>query len=341
MKQLTVLIVFVLIALGVGAWLIQKPMQNTAIETKLVLADFGSFADALQSVRIENAQGMLFNVKNVDGEWMAAVEAGQPSYPVSQQKLAELVQTLVQAKLLEAKTSKTEHHSRLGLQSIIAEDSIATLVYLSTSTKSWTLLVGKSASSGLGSYVRKPAAKQSWLSDKNVPLPVDQFSWLKQPILPYQQEDIVSVARVDKNNWHMTRDPQSNAFQLDVLPQGRTLQYDSILDAMASGLTALNFEALVRLEDELISSMDIVTELEVTTLQGTSFKVTVGQIEAQHYLYFTGENKEIYWQQWVYQVSNFSAQQLIKTVDDFLADQTSSQDDNVKTVSIDEGESPY
>jgi hypothetical protein len=55
--------------------------------------------------------------------------------------------------------------------------------------------------------------------------------------------------------------------------------------------------------------------------------------------FFSSDQTE-YWQKWTYQVSNFSAQQLIKTIDDFLVQKetiTSNNDTIYQTV--DEGDS--
>ena len=56
---------------------------------------------------------------------------------------------------------------------------------------------------------------------------------------------------------------------------------------------------------------------------------------------FFSSDQTKYWQKWTYQVSNFSAQQLIKTVDDFLEqEKTITNEKDTIHQNVDEGDSP-
>ena len=148
---------------------------------------------------------------------------------------------MMRLKLVEAKTSKPKNYIRLGLQSIDSDDSMATLVTFKASDQSWQVLVGNKVTFGEGHYILKPEDAQSWRTDKTISLPIDKFSWLKQPILPFQEQDINSVSRVDSLNWQIAKSA-SGDFQLVNMPKDRELEYDSILNSIVSNLTSLNFE---------------------------------------------------------------------------------------------------
>jgi hypothetical protein len=67
----------------------------------------------------------------------------------------------------------------------------------------------------------------------------------------------------------------------------------------------------------------------------------VSELNDAYFVNFSATNQTEYWQKWYYQVSNFSAQQLIKTLDDFLAqeDPINSNSDRLHQA-IDEGDAP-
>lgn len=341
-KSFLILVFFVVMALGGGAWLLQEPVTVNK-RSELVFTDFRKTVDELQSITITNAQGVLLDAELQDGVWEASVQLGLPKYPVSKHHLAELLQTLTQVKLLEAKTSKTENFSQLGLQALYAEDSIASLITLNAGKSSKSLMVGKMATSGQGSFVRKPSETQTWLADKYIEMPVDKFAWLQQPILPYKEEEIVSISRVDHESWNITRDTQNSGLKLSNMPQSSELKYEAVLNSIFKGLVDLRFESLLEKENELIRSLEVLIELEVHTLDNVSLKLTLGKKDEQNFVCFSTYDGEPYWSRWVYQISNFSAQQLVKSMKDFLKDNSSSQTESKSDItqySIDEGESP-
>lgn len=339
-KQISILAVLAIMAVGLGVWLSQSPSKDV-FEPEQLFEDLQQFANQLDSVEIENAQGVLFSAKKVDDSWLATFDPKQPPYPVSQEKLAAFVDTMMRLKLVEAKTSKPQNFIRLGLQSIDEDDSLATLVTFNAASQSWQVLVGNNVSLGEGNYVLKPGDTQSWRTDISVDLPIDHFSWLQQPALPLLAEDIRSVSRVDSVNWQIIRSANGD-FQLVDLPKGRALEYDSILSAVVNNLTSLNFESLLVAEEDFAQSLTQLSRLEVVTADNRIFQVVVSELDDKHFVKFNASEQSEYWQKWYYQVSNFSAQQLVKTVEDFLAAENAKTNNNEASQTIvDEGESPF
>lgn len=337
-KQFSVLAVIAILAVGLGVWLSQSPSKNT-FESELLFSDLQNFANQLDSVEITNAQGVLFSAKKLGENWLATFDTEQPVYPISQVKLAAFVDTMMRLKLVEAKTNKPKNFIRLGLQSIDSDDSLATLVTFKSTDQSWQVLVGNKVTLGEGHYVLKSGGAQSWRTDKTVGLPIDKFSWLKQPILPFEEQDINSVSRVDSLNWQIIKSA-SGDFQLVDLPKDSALEYDGILKSVVSNLTSLNFESLLA-KDDFTQPSTLLTQLEVITADNSIFQVMVSEIDGKHFVNFSSSEESEYWQKWYYQVSNFSAQQLIKSVDNFLAEENAAANNNeTRQTSVDEGESP-
>ncbi len=338
-KQVSVLAAIAILALGLGVWLSQSPSKNT-FEAGLLFDGLQEFANQVDSVEITNAQGVLFSAQKLGKRWLATFDPEQPVYPISQDKLADFVETMMRAKLVEAKTSKPQNYIRLGLQSIDIDDSMASLVTLKANENSWQVLVGNKVTVGEGHYILKPDDSRSWRTDKTIHLPIDKYSWLKQPILPYQAQDISSISRVDSLDWQIARSA-SGDFQLINMPKDKELAYGSILNSIVSNLTSLDFEQLLPADEGFAQSLKVLTQLEVSTAGEEMFQVVVSELDDKHFVSFSSIGQSEYWQKWYYQVSNFSAQQLIKTLDDFLAEETSSVSAiSTSSQTIEEGDSP-
>jgi hypothetical protein len=343
-KQGSVLAAIAILALAFGIWLSQSPSKNK-FEAGLLFDDLQEFANQLDSVEITNAQGVLFRAQKIADHWLATVNSEQLVYPISQGKLAGFVETMMHIKLVEAKTSKPQNYSRLGLQPIDITDSMATLVTLKKNDVSWQVLVGNKVTIGEGHYILKLDDARSWRTDKTINLPIDKFTWLKHPILPYQEQDISSISRVDSLDWQIVRSA-SGDFELINMPKGQKLEYDSILNSIVGSLTSLEFEQLLDVDeisaDEYFTqSLTVLTQLEVSTTQENIFQVIVSEIDDKHFVNFNSNGPSQYWQKWYYQVSTFSAQQLIKTLDDFLAQDTPVTNASIhNSHAVDEGDSP-
>jgi hypothetical protein len=338
-KQVSVLAVCAILSLGLGVWLSQSPSKDK-FESVLLFDDLQEFANQLASLEIKNAQGVLFSAKKIEGRWLATFSPEQTTYPISQDKLSEFVETMMRAKLVEAKTNKPKNYSHLGLQPIDIVDSVASLVTLKTSKTSWQVLVGNKATLSEGQYILKLGDHRSWRTDKTIHLPIDKFSWLKQPILPYQLQDIGSVSRVDSLGWQIVRSVGGN-FQLINMPKDKKLRYPSILNSVVSSLISLDFEQLLPKDEVFEQTLKIVTQLQVNTLEQNIFQVVVSELDDKYFVNFFSSDQTKYWQKWTYQVSNFSAQQLIKTVDDFLEqEKTITNEKDTIHQNVDEGDSP-
>ena len=91
-KQVSVLAVIAILAVGLGVWLSQSPSKDT-FESELLFDDLQKFANQVDSVEITNAQGVLFSAKKLGENWLATFDPEQPVYPISQDKLADFVDT--------------------------------------------------------------------------------------------------------------------------------------------------------------------------------------------------------------------------------------------------------
>lgn len=341
-KQLGLLFLITVLALGLGVWLTQN-VEHSAADS-VVLFDKGfEKVPEVTALELKNSQGNLLQAKLVDGQWMAKLNEVSPMYPLDKSKLANFFNALVHAKLLEAKTSKKENYHHLGVESIDDMDSLATLVSLSINGESepWSVLIGNKVDSGQGNYVRRPTSLQSWKIDKTIELPDNAFAWLLRPALPLNETDIRSVSRIDRETWTIVKTDDDEKFALETLPAGRELRYPGIVEAMVSSLLELDFEAVLPLDDARWQNAQVIAKLSILTQDNQGILAQVALVDGDYLLQFSSEKMSGTWLNWTYQITSFTAQQLIKSNEDFLT----ALPEKAKKVSsakadIEEGESP-
>ena len=339
-KQLGLLILVTLLAVGAGVWLTHQAQPGND-EPQLLFVDGINKAKDITAIQLKNSQGNLLQAELVDGEWVAKFDEFATNYPLNKTALAEFIQSLLQAKLIEAKTSKSENYHHLGVEGIDNVDSLATLVTINrtNSSQAWQVLIGNKVNSGQGNYVRLPEVAQSWKIDQTVTLPGSKFDWLKRPILNLHSDDISSISRTDNQAWTIVKG-QDQSFNLQAIPRGRELRYPGVVSALVNSLIELDFEQLLPLADEQWQKAKIITRLLVKTQSGQQLQVKIANLDNQYFIQFSSEQLQGYWSDWTYQVSSFNAQQLTKTLEDFLAELPKATDDKPQTNEVEEGDSP-
>ena len=339
-KQLGLLILITLLAVGGGVWLTYQAQPDNN-ESELLFVDGSKKASSITAVNLQNSQGTILQAELMDGQWMAKFDGFSTAYPLDKTALANFIQTLVHAKLLEAKTNKQENYHHLGLEAIDNVDSLATLVSITTKDAStpWQVLIGNKVTTGQGSYVRRPQASQSWKVDQTIALPSSKFDWLKRPVLNISNDDIESISRSDNKGWSIVRGDDAE-FILKSLPKGRELRYPGVVTALVNSLLQLDFEQLLPLDAEPWQQAKVISKLTVKTKNDELVEVNVANLDNQYFIQFSSPQLNAYWLEWTYQVSSFNAQQLNKTLEDFLAELPKASDAKVNANEVEEGDSP-
>lgn len=345
-RSLIVLATLTALACGAGYWLLHSELDSEdAIQA--ALPSLGENAASVDRITLTNATGVLLNARRDGDRWHTEVYANDGSqlgvFPVEREKLATLVNALAQAELNEPKTTKNSNYHHLGLQDISAKDSLATLVTLGGNGKSWQMLVGNQSSVGNKSYLRKPKQTQAWLSDRAINLPLTNSEWLQQPILPFDETDLSSISRVDSETWQIVRAGSGDSFVLAGRGQNQALKYAGVLDAVALNLAGLHFEQLLPLSALQWETLTPMLTLDVNTAYGHAFQVELALAQTQDnaYLRIANATPTDYWANWIYQIPKFNAEQLNKTLDDFLLEKAQEEAEQpIRSYPIDEGESP-
>lgn len=339
-KQLGLLLLLTLLAVGGGVWLTYQS-QPSSSEPEALFVDGIKKASDITAVTLQNSQGNILQAELIDGQWMAKFDDFSTRYPLDKTALANFIQSLVQAKLLEAKTSKKENYHHLGVEAINNVDSLATLVTIRSgdAAQEWQVLVGNSVTNGQGTYVRRPLAAQSWKVDQTIVLPSDQFDWLKRPITNLNFDDIDVISRIDNKSWSVVKGDDEQ-FSLKSVPKGRELRYPGVVAAQVNSLLNVDFEQLLPLDAEQWQNAKVISKLNVKTNKDEQIEVTVANLDNEYFIQFSSAQLNAYWLDWTYQISSFNAQQLTKSLEDFLAELPKASDKKVNASEVEEGDSP-
>jgi hypothetical protein len=337
-KQLLPL-TFLLMLVATAGYFLIKESRPTNVEKGLLFDNLAQQANQIKQIRISNHQGLLLDASLQQDKWIANGVQQVGSYPLEPIKLTQLVQSLMQASLYQAKTSKPENYVRLGLQDLDTEDSLAVLVELVANEKTWAVLVGGKAPGG-ENYVRLPQQAQTWLLDQEIALPLDANNWLKQPILDVATQDITKLSRIDSSSWSIGKnDAEVGGYALSPMPKARSLKYDSILEGTVAAFATLNFDQIKPRDDAFWHSLKLSAKFELTTLVGDKIKAELAEKDNEFFIRFSSQTLTAYWQNWTYKLSGFSAGQLNKQLNDFLLE-PESEIEQLEPQKVDEGDSP-
>ncbi|GAB5382081.1 MAG: hypothetical protein Alis3KO_33230 [Aliiglaciecola sp.] len=340
-KQILSLLVLLISVCAAAYFLYIKSMEQ-APEKTLLYPRLLENADKIDRVKVSRADGVVIDARRTRDGWRTKLQQPAINYPIDQQSLTDLAESLTKAVLFESKTAKSENFSRLGLLDVEQTDSQAALIQIEAAGDSYQVLVGIVANSGQGSYIRKVGENQTWLLDRVINLPTDKVDWLKQPILDVDPQSIIAVKRTDSKSFSIIKQQNDEmTFALSDIPEGQTLKYDSILDGFVNNITSLNFDGIENLENDLWQANDIDASFEISMDDGLTILLSVTEIEEQYFAKFESFNPDVahYWNGQTYKISSFAFGQLNKGLDDFV-EIPAVESDTPEIPSIDEGEAP-
>lgn len=338
-KQLISLLILVAALSGAIYFLTQQSALNTQDKAPL-FPKLAEQKQRVERVEIANATGTLFTAVPTRTGWKTRL-MDNVDYPVDQQKLAKLVESLGSGILFEEKTARAENYARLGLKDISDTDSQATQVIIYTPQAQYKVLIGNASSTIQGSYVRLVGEQKTWLLDTVIDVPSDTSDWLQQPILDIASEQITMIRRTDGKPLTVSAQSDENTpFVLQELQADQGLKYDTVVSGFVDNIVALDFDGIATdSEKQSIQAVSPVT-FEIVLKTGDLMTLTLHMNEEVAYVRFEQvQPSGAYWHGLTYRISNFSAGQINKVANDFI-EQAPVSSNEPQGPSIDEGESP-
>lgn len=225
-KTLKKLIIITTIC-AVPVVLIAVKSNKSIINDKVFLPGLLTHREEISRIILQNHDNTLTLQKN-NGEWQLAE---RNNYPVLGDKVDDLLYSLGDLRILEAKTSKPELHQQLDVNDINEANSKAILItVLNNKNEQLTqLYIGKREGLRVGEeyqehiFIRKAGEEQAWLVQGILPLSSDFRDWLEQPLLGIIEADAVRCVEIIR--------PQASKIKIF---KTQAEQEDFILEASAS-----------------------------------------------------------------------------------------------------------
>lgn len=303
-----------------------KVRGNANVITKIVI---GSPEDSFALIRSEA------------GPWIASDKFG---YPADSKKVRELIVTMADMKLIEAKTKRPDRYARLEVEDLDEGDAGSRRVRLETAGDAVLAetLVGKNryrltGRSESGTYIRRPGEAQAWLASGKLSPDTRLVNWLDREIVDLARGSVqrVEISPHGGQAYVATRADSGAAFRIEDLPEGRKVK-----DGATRSLD--NVLANVDLDDvKPRGEVELPVERHsaaVTTFGGVAVAVELAKIDEAHWAVFSanyvgdstedveaGKTAQARVEEinnrvggWVYQIPDYIAQRLSKPLYEFL-----------------------
>jgi hypothetical protein len=244
-RRLLILVVVALLALSGAVLLANQRTQSPKTTTDLLYPELKAQAESIKAIRIFKAGDVraLEIVRN-GTEWTLTERNG---YPIAAAKARNLVRALTNARVLEEKTSDAAKYSALSVEDVKGAEAKGVRIELDGPPQPVNLIVGKDASGGKSSYVRRVGEAKSWLVNEQLSASPEAKDWLEKDIIDVSADRIqsASIAIDGQKPYSIAKASRADAdFKVEPLPKGKELSSSSAANSAASALTSLSLEDL-------------------------------------------------------------------------------------------------
>lgn len=223
-----------------------------------------------------------FSIRRDGDVWVVDARDG---YAADFEKLAGLVSSLANARIVEQKTSNPDNYNQLGVDDPASGGS-GTGVKLSGEGFSYDVIVGNRAQRTYR-YVRVASDATSYLVDQELDLHDSADEWLADEIVDIASDRIrrVSIRHADGETITIEKGSQDDTnFSVADIPEGRELSYESVGNGIAGALAKLSFD-----EVRKVQTVDSSTATSFETWDGLRVIATVATQEDATWLSFSAE----------------------------------------------------
>ncbi len=245
-KRLLSLLLITVAVLGIGLILTQRqqPIVEGVSESGPLVPGLSNELNEIKGLRITGGgNAVIAELLRKDSGW---VVANRHDYPADFDKIREYLLKLADAKLREAKTSKPENYSRLGVEDLSAAEATGLGVELTGSKAPVKLIVGIASGGGApGTFVRRADEAVSYLVSGDVIPDKEGANWLSRAVMDLPSAEVYSVAVTapDKSVLKIDK-PDGSQFNFNVasVPRGRELSSESAANIIAGALSSVTLE---------------------------------------------------------------------------------------------------
>lgn len=279
-------------------------------------------------------------ITGAGNEVIATLERGDEQWTVTERdgysadvgRLRTSLIALAEANIVEQKTADPTLHSRLGVEDLADPTASGREFAIETPTESFRLIVGNTGVRGGMAYARQPDSDRSYLISADLDPGNETTDWLRTELLDIPAARIVSVTITHADGEVLrVKKPTPDAAEFSVvdIPEGRELQYATILNPLTGVLTGLSLEDVAR--DAGAAGDEAPTTASFETLDGLVIVATVIEFDDGKRVVFSVEADESNEEAqrlraelrarldgWAYTLPSFKTDQLTRRMDDLL-----------------------
>ncbi len=326
-----------LVVLALLATLGQRDQQPQTTSGQLFLPALSDSLDDVHRVElIGRGEETIATLERGQSNWTVLEKSG---YTADLTKTRNLLLSLAETQILEAKTANPALHDRLGVEALTSETAGGVGVRLIGSAESVEVIVGD-AEGNSQRYVRRQGEDQSYLINRDPEIGTSATDWLDTAVVNVEGDRIqsVTVTRPDGEVVIISKAAREQAnFTVDNIPEDRTVRYDSIPNVMGNVLETLTLDDVE--QDTATTEEMIVTEFR--TFNGLAITARSFERDDAAWASFTAmvdptlpdESEEMRSaaeteaaeinakvEGWRYQIPTFKFEQLTREMEDLLQD---------------------
>ncbi len=291
-----------LMALMLTLLLFQAGNEESAPASARVLPDLESQLDLITGYDLQiPADDHGISLQRIDGQWRIASADG---YPADEDLVSRFLINLSELEIAEMKTARVENHERLGLE----DNGIALSLY----PLEQTVVFGVAGPNG-GRFARFAGEDQTFLTAQPLEIGTEMLDWIDAVVLniPAEQVQSVTIKHQDGSELVGARNAESGQWLVDGLPDDRELRYPTIVDTLGRLLVNIRATGVAVYDPSLFESANV-----LTAALGESASVEVRTVSTgSGYWLHTNYEGRVAWQ---YRISEFTYNELTKTMDDLL-----------------------
>lgn len=238
--------------------------------------DLRANADNIVALRVSQADASAHIVRDPGtSNWRVATLGG---YPANPDRVRDTVRSIVDAKVLDIKTTRRESHAAIGLESPANAGARSILVeaFDAQGSPMARLILGDIAPSATTTFdpsatsrfVRRADEDQTYLVAGRFPADPSPTAWVVRSILeiPASRVRQVRIAHPDGHTLIASREDQSRDVTLQDIPQGRTVSDPVQVSRLAQALAFLTLDSVRPAGDaESLGGFEAATTFDLIT----------------------------------------------------------------------------
>jgi len=301
-------------------FILQNKSVSTTMGTQMLVPELKNLINEVDGIVISKNEKTI-TLNKQDGIWrIAEVD----NFMADTNKIATLLLDLRKFSLKDKKTSNVDNYNKLSLAE--SGEHAASRILLKNATNQFAdISIGKQAQRSQGTYVRKNAESQTWLSDGVLNLKLDSSYWIVNTILDIDGSMVKSVTfkPADSASFNINKlTPNDQGFVLGNIPADMQLKSATDLNSLANGLQKFSIESAAAKTD--MSEDILITSVIYQLFSGMTYQLDLFKQDENRLLRLSLENVDNnskFVQQlesWVFTIPGYKFDALNKKLEDFI-----------------------